>query len=196
MKTLTNIFIGRSGCGKGTQIEKLSEFLKENENTEIFHLEAGSRFRKFIKGGTYSSSLAREISEEGGLQPEFLSIWAWAGELIENFKKGQNLFIDGTPRRLIEAKILESIFDFYNIEKVNIVYLNVSREWATEKMKSRGRADDLEDCDIKKRLDWFDTDIVPVLDYYRAHKNHNFIEINGEQSIDKVHQDIISALDL
>ena len=97
---------------------------------------------------------------------------------------------------MIEAKILESVFDFYNIKKVNIIYLNVSRDWATNRMKARGRADDLEDHDIKKRLDWFDNELIPVIDYYRSHKNHNFIEINGEQEIDKVHEDIISTLDL
>jgi adenylate kinase family enzyme len=196
MNTLTNIFIGRSGCGKGTQIEKLTEFLKEDLGQEVFHLEAGGRFRDFISKDGYSSSLANQIAEEGELQPEFLSIWAWGGELAEKFQEGQNLFIDGTPRRLIEAKILESAFDFYNINKVNIIYLNVSKDWAIKRMKGRGRHDDLEMSDIKNRLKWFDEEVVPVLDYYRAHRSHNFIEINGEQEIDKVHQDILRALDL
>jgi len=196
MKTLTNIFIGRSGCGKGTQIKQLTDFVENKDWNKVFHLEAGERFRNFIKDTSYSSYLAKEISEDGGLQPEFLSIWAWGGELAKGFKKDQHLFVDGTPRRLIEAKILESVFDFYNIKKVNIIYLNVSRDWATNRMKARGRADDLEDHDIKKRLDWFDNEVIPVIDYYRSHKNHNFIEINGEQDIEKVHKDIISALDL
>jgi len=196
MKTLTNIFIGRSGCGKGTQIEQLTQLVESSDWKRVFHLEAGDRFRNFIEGKSYSAKLAKEIAEDGGLQPEFLSIWAWGGELAKGFDKDQHLFVDGTPRRLIEAKILESVFDFYNIEKVNIIYLNVSRDWATSRMKARGRADDLEDHDIKKRLDWFDDEVSPVIDYYRSHKNHNFIEINGEQEIDKVHEDIISTLDL
>jgi len=196
MKTLTNIFIGRSGCGKGTQIEQLTNFIEGTDWKRVFHLEAGDRFRNFIEEKTYSAKLAKEISEDGGLQPEFLSIWAWGGELAKGFKEDQHLFIDGTPRRLIEAKILESVFDFYNIEKVNIIYLNVSREWATDRMQARGREDDLEDCDIKKRLDWFDDEVSPVVDYYRSHKNHNFFEINGEQEISKVNKDIISSLDL
>lgn len=196
MKTLTNIFIGRSGCGKGTQIEKLTQFIENEDWNRVFHLEAGERFRNFIKDNTYSSDLAKKISENGGLQPEFLSVWAWGGELAKKFKKDQHLFIDGTPRRLIEAKILESVFDFYDREKVNIIYLNVSRDWATKRMKERGREDDLEDHDITKRLDWFDEEVSPVIDYYRSHKNHNFIEINGEQTIEKVHEDIVSALEL
>ena len=117
MKTLTNIFIGRSGCGKGTQIKQLTQSVESQDWKRVFHLEAGDRFRKFIEEESYSTKLAREISDDGGLQPEFLSIWAWGGELAKGFKEDQHLFIDGTPRRLIEAKILESVFDFYNIEK-------------------------------------------------------------------------------
>lgn len=196
MELLTNIFIGRSGCGKGTQVEMLSELISKNDSHDIFHLEAGGRFREFIKENNYSSRIAKEIADSGGLQPEFLSIWAWGGELIRGLKKDQHLFIDGTPRRLIEAKILESAFDFYEREKINIIYINVSRDWAIERMTGRGRADDLEKDSINARLDWFDNEVVPVLDYYRAHKNHNFIEVNGEQSIEKVHEDIVRALDL
>lgn len=196
MEPTTNIFIGRSGCGKGTQIKKMTELIQNKKLGDFFHLEAGERFRDFINDEHYSSRLAKEISREGGLQPEFLSIWAWSGELIENLEKDQHLFIDGTPRRLIEAKILESAFDFYGRTKVNIVYLSVSKEWATERMQSRGRSDDLEIDDINARLKWFDDEVVPVLDYYRSHKYHNFIEINGEQSIVKVHEDIAESLDL
>lgn len=196
MELLTNIFIGRSGCGKGTQVDMLSDLISKQKLGEIFHLEAGGRFREFIKENNYSSRIAKEILDDGGLQPEFLSIWAWGGELIRGLKKEQHLFIDGTPRRISEAKILESAFDFYGRNKVNIIYINVSRDWAIERMHGRGRADDLEKESINARLKWFDDDVVPVLDYYRAHKNHNFIDINGEQPIEKVHEDIVRALDL
>jgi adenylate kinase family enzyme len=196
MNVKTIIFIGRSGCGKGTQVEKITEHLKENDNKEVFHLEAGQRFRNFINEGTYSSFLAKRVSEEGGLQPEFLSVWAWTGELINNLDKHTHLMIDGTPRRKDEALILGSALSFYERTDIDIVYINVSREWATNRMHERGRADDIEDSDIKNRLDWFDDDVVPVLDYYRAHKSYNFHEINGEQEIEKVYGDILKSLDL
>ena len=196
MNLKTIIFIGRSGCGKGTQVDQLSQYIKEHDNRSIFHLEAGNRFRNFINEDTYSSILAKHIADEGGLQPEFLSIWAWGGEMIKHVEKHQHLFVDGTPRRYIEAKILESAFDFYGRNEVDIVYINVSREWATKRMKARGRHDDKDAKDVTARLDWFDDDVVPVVDYYRAHKSHNFHEINGEQSIEKVHEDILGSLDL
>ncbi|HMO78981.1 MAG TPA: nucleoside monophosphate kinase [Candidatus Paceibacterota bacterium] len=196
MELLTVIFIGRSGSGKGTQIEKVSSYVKSVDQRPIFHLEAGESFRNFIKDGTYSSNLAKEVNDRGGLQPEFLSVWAWTGEIVRKFGPNQHLFIDGTPRRLSEAKILESVFDFFDRKKVKIVYLNVSRNWSIEKMKNRGRNDDKEMSDILARLDWFDSDVVPVLDYYRSHRVHEFIEINGEQSIEDVNKDILIGLEI
>jgi len=196
MDLKTIIFIGRSGCGKGTQVTKIADFLKENDTKNFFHLEAGDRFRYFIKQPYYSSQLSKEIAETGGLQPEFLSVWAWTDKLTRDFKENEHLLIDGTPRRLSEAKILESVFEFFNRSKVDIVYLNVGREWATEKMKNRGRSDDQDIKTILTRLDWFESDVVPIIDYYRAHRSHKFHDINGEQEIDKVHQDILKSLEI
>ncbi len=194
MNLQTTIFVGRSGCGKGTQVEKLIEYIKKNDKRKIFHLEAGDRFRSFIKKGNYSAKLANEINEVGGLQPEFLSVWAWGGEVVKGLKEDQHLFIDGTPRRLIEAKVLESLFDFYGRQHVDIVYINVSRESAIKRLQARGRGDDQEMSDILNRLDWFDDDVVPVLDYYRAHKSHTFHDINGEGTVDEVYAEMIQSL--
>lgn len=198
MNLQTLIFIGRSGCGKGTQVDKIIEYIKSSDDAkrEIFHLEAGERFRSFIKEGTYAADLANEINEIGGLQPEFLSIWAWGGEIVRKLKPNQHLLIDGTPRRLREAQILDTALDFFDRPKTQIIYLNVSRDWSIERLQQRGRKDDVEMSDILARMDWFDNDVVPVLDFYRAHRSHNFLDINGEQSIEKVHQDILAALEI
>jgi len=196
MNLQTIVFIGRSGCGKGTQVEQFKNFLKNNDEREIFHLEAGDRFRSLINEKNYTSQLAKEVADKGGLQPEFLSIWAWTDKMVHSLRKDEHLMIDGTPRRLSEAKILESVFEFLNRTEVNIVYLNVSRDWAIQRMKERGRDDDKHLEDVIARLDWFETDVVPALDFYRAHKSHKFHEINGEQEIDKVSEDILISIGL
>ena len=68
--------------------------------------------------------------------------------MVQGLNKDEHLLIDGTPRRVIEAKILESVFDFLDRSNVNIIYLNVSREWAIQKMHDRGRNDD-------KKIDYY-----------------------------------------
>lgn len=196
MNLQTIVFIGRSGCGKGTQVEQFKTFLQQNDHRNSFHLEAGDRFRAFINEDTYTSHLSQEVSKRGGLQPEFLSIWAWTDKMVYHLNQDEHLLIDGTPRRLSEAKILESVFEFLDRKEVAVVYLNVSREWAIQRMHDRGRTDDKKIEDVIARLDWFETDVVPVLDFYRSHRSHAFHEINGEQEIGKVHQDIVKSLGL
>ncbi|MFW5887616.1 MAG: adenylate kinase family protein [Bacteriovoracia bacterium] len=195
MNNQTYIFIGRSASGKGTQINKMIDFLKQKGESDFFHLEAGNSFREFISRDGYSEKIAREISEKGELQPEFLSIWAWGNEIVEKFAGNKFVFIDGTPRRLVEAKILESALDFYNLNNINIIYLQTSRQCSIDRMKNRKRKDDIKEESIQERMNWFEREVSEVVDYYRAHKNHNFIEIDGEQSIEKVHQDIIDSID-
>jgi len=46
------------------------------------------------------------------------------------------------------------------------------------------------------RLSWYETDVKASIDYYRTNPNCKFITINGEQSIDKVHEDIVKATGL
>lgn len=196
MNLKTIIFIGRSGCGKGTQVELLIDYLKKNDTRPVFSLDAGAKLRSFIKEKFYSSELAYENAEQGKLQPEFISIWAWVSALLENLQRDEHLIIDGTPRRLGEAGVLESVFEFFQRENIEIVYINVSRKWAIERMQSRGRMDDQNMKSINTRMDWFESSVVPVIDLYRAHPHHNFHEVNGEQSVEMVHKNIMSVLGL
>jgi adenylate kinase len=54
------------------------------------------------------------------------------------------------------------------------------------------RADDTPEG-VKKRLQIYQEETIPVLDFFR--KENLLVEINGEQSIDKVFEDIIKNLE-
>jgi len=193
MEPKTVIFVGRSGCGKGTQVEILSKTLSEKTGQKVFHLEAGSHFRKFIGEPFYASRLAKKINDEGGLQPEFLSVWAWSEELVKNLNENDHLIIDGTPRRLAETKILESALDFFNRKKVEVIYMNVSNEWSIARMVERHRVDDVP-ASMKKRLAWFDTEVMPVINFFRESQRYSFFDIPSERSIEEISQDITNQL--
>jgi adenylate kinase len=193
MQEQTFIFIGKSGCGKGTQADLLTKYLNEKDPLKkVFHLESGDRFRQFIASGdTCASKRALEINQEGGLQPEFLAIWIWSDLLIKNLCGGEHLIIDGTPRKLHEAPVLETALEFFKREKPHVVFLNVSDEWATERMTDRRRGDDFAKS-IQKRLEWFKSDVFPLVEYYRNNNAYSFLEINGERSVEDIHQDIVN----
>lgn len=190
----TVIFIGRSGCGKGTQAHIFKNRLATQDTQHpILYVETGQYFREFIREGTYSSYLSKQAYENDERQPNFLACWMWSKVLIEELTEGMHLIFDGAPRARAEAEILTTALRFYKREEPVVIYINVSREWSEEKLLKRGRSDDLNLEKIDKRLDWFDRDVVPAINYFKSDPFYRFIEVDGEQSIEKVHSDIIAA---
>lgn len=194
MTPQTFIFIGRSGCGKGTQTDLLKKALKERDPAgEILYIETGANFREFMKGEKFSNSLARKIYESGERQPDFLAIWMWSHVIIDKFKGIEHLFFDGITRSLPEAETFTTAKEFYGRD-VTVIYLNVSREWSEKRLLARGRSDDQSLEEIRKRLDWFDRDSYPAVEYFSVHKGYNLLDINGEQSVEEVHNEILTKL--
>ena len=190
------IFIGRSGCGKGTQVDLLMKVLKEKEPTrDILYIQTGKEFRNFIQGPNETQTMSKKINDVGGLQPEFLAIAMWVRPLVDEYKKGEHLIFDGTPRKYDEAGVLDSIFNFYGFKKPIVVNIEISPEESLKRLLLRKRLDDNEE-DIKKRLAWYETDVVPTIDFYRNNPNYNFIEVPGERSIEEIHADMMNRLGL
>lgn len=190
----TFVFMGRSGCGKGTQAKLLMEHLaKESPEHSVYYLETGQKFRDFLNAPYHASVLAKKIMDAGERQPDFLAIYMWSHLLVENMKGDEHLVLDGTPRSLVEAQALGTALSFFNRADARIIHINISREQAEERLRARGRGDDAE-SGIQKRLDWFDRDVVPALEYYRAHPEYHFFEINGEQSVEAVNAELMRAI--
>lgn len=189
----TFIFLGRSGCGKGTQAELLSTYIREQdtEKRDVFYLESGAQFRDFISQSNYTAKLSRAVMQRNELQPSFLAVHIWSHLLIERMDQTKHLIVDGTPRLLEDTKIFDSAMRFYERKMPTVVYINVGNDWARERLIDRKRADDLAAEGIEKRLAWFDKDVMPTIEYFRTNPLYRFIEVNGEQSIESVHKELI-----
>lgn len=190
----TVIFIGRSGCGKGTQAALLRERITKHDldKRKILYVESGDRFRHFAAGESFSSKLSKEIYERDERQPDFLAALMWGGMLIEQLDDDMHLIFDGVARSRPEAELLTTALNFYKREAPTIIYLNVSRKWSEERLLSRGRSDDVDISKIDKRLNWFDKDVMPAIEYFKQNLYYRVIEVNGEQPINKVHTDILT----
>jgi len=191
----TFIFFGRSGSGKGTQARLLEKHLEENTRNDALYIQTGQKFRDFTENGNYTSQLTKEILDSGGLMPEFMPIWVWSDELVNNYTGEEHLILDGIPRRVDESPILDSALKFYKIKKPIVVYLNVSRERAFEMLKDRGREDDTDEY-INSRLDWFETNSLPAIEYFKDNKDYIFLDINGNQSIADTNKEILTKAGL
>ncbi len=195
MDLQTIIFIGRSGAGKGVQSALLQKFLDEKTpNVPIIYFETGQYFRKYMQSGGYTWDRARGTIVKGERQPDFLAVWIWANNFIEKVKGGEHLIFDGTPRSLWEAKMLHTALPFYERIRPTVIYLDISREVAEKRLRSRGRADDVDSDAILRRFAWYEKDVVPAVDFYREDSAYRFLEINGEQAPEDVHQEIVAHL--
>lgn len=188
------IFIGRSGCGKGTQAKLLIDAVKSRKDEHVYYVSTGDEFRKILESGTYMSGQLKSIVGRGGFAPSFAAVLMWATAIMRDLKENDHILIDGTPRSLSESNVLDTVFPFFDMKPI-VIYVNTSREWASDRLRSRGRHDDTEEG-IKSRQDLFESDILPILDMYKKRGTPRVIEINGEQHIENVHEDIKKALSL
>jgi adenylate kinase len=196
MTPKTFIFFGPSGAGKGTQARILIDHLQSvDPERKTLYIETGRRFREFMTEASFTSMKTKELIDGGGLLPEFLPIWLWSEYFVRHVSGDEHMILDGLSRRAHEAPILNSAMKFYNREKPYVIMIQVSREWAREKLLARERGDDkLEQ--IEKRLDWFENNVLSAVEYFKNNEFYNFITVNGEQSIVEVNKELMSKLGL
>lgn len=192
----TFILVGRSGSGKGTQAKLLIEELMKRESSRpVLYIETGERFRAFISGDTFSARRSNEIYKTAERQPDFLAVSMWAEELLEKVETGEeHIIFDGTPRSEGEARMLTTALAFYKRPSADIIHLDVSRGFSEARLHERGRSDDKTAANVKARLDWYDTDVVPALGYFRKNGTYRVHDIRGEQAIAQVHKEIIEKI--
>ena len=70
--------------------------------------------------------------------------------------------LDGFPRNIEQAKILESERIFVS----KVIFIDTPQSICYSRLQKRGRFDDTEDC-INKRFDSFYQDTLPLLNYYK-----------------------------
>lgn len=191
----TFIFIGRSGCGKGTQADLLEAYLKENdsEKRDVYHVITGNFLREIAKGTSLTSEITRDLLAKGLILPEFLAISLWGKFFADNFKGHEHVITDGMPRKLPEAILLDGAFKFYGREKVVVIFINLSYDSAVKRLLLRKRGDDTQTA-IEERLKFYDSEVAPVIDYYRHNPDYIFLEIDGEPDIPTINKDIMGRL--
>jgi len=197
MKPNTVIFIGPQGSGKGTQIEKLTNVLKEKDPIRrVVDIQTGRRFRSLAaKHETFAERKIADTLDMGALQPDFLTYILWGQAMLDQLDQISHLLMDGFPRTLAQAEVLEEAFTFYERHDLQIINLDTPEEVVRKRMLERARTDDSEES-IETRLRLYREDTLPVLTYYRRRPNTTVHNLNGVDSIDGVHQQILKALNI
>jgi len=161
----TILLFGAPGAGKGTQGKILGEI------PGFFHLSCGEVFRT-LDMATELGRVFYEYSSRGELVPDDVTIKMWqqnmhAQTVLSRYKpKADLLVLDGIPRSVSQAKLLEKHLDVLLV--VHMVCPD--KEEMIKRLRRRAlkenRADDAREDVIRRRWDVYEQETFPVLDYY------------------------------
>ena len=184
------IFYGSEGSGKSTQAKMLAEKL------ELPYLGSGDLVRFYAKKDQgIMGNICREALSKGHYVADSEMFVLWKGRLKE--KDAQNGFIiDGFPRNHTQALFLDEKIDKYGKSVDHVFYLEVSESESLNRLLKRGRKNpDGSNHDtqekIKTRLKIYHEQEEDVINYYKKQKL--LTTINGEQTIEQIHQDILKV---
>ncbi|MEI6765973.1 MAG: adenylate kinase [Bacteroidota bacterium] len=186
---LNIIIFGAPGTGKGTQSENIINKYR------LVHLSTGDIMREEIKAGSEIGKLAKQYIDDGLLVPDsviFKNLYYRASR-----HTNPNGFIfDGFPRNITQAGTLDSVLNHKSIPISMVLYLDVTEEELFNRIKIRSahsnRTDDNVEV-IRKRIVVYNTQTLPLLDYYA--EQGKLLRINGMGTVEEVFGAISSAID-
>ena len=182
--------LGPQGSGKGTQAQRIKA------TYGIPHIATGDMLREMRELDTPVANELRAVLDRGDLVDDELMI-----ELIrERLSRGDTLggfVLDGFPRTMPQAEALDDllgelgrdldvVFDFQVPER------EVVLERLLARAASEGRSDDTPEA-IQRRLELYDRETAPLVDYYRTHQA-NVVGIHADRSVDEVFHEIQDSL--
>lgn len=193
-KPLVVCVLGKAGSGKGTQVNLLKERLNLN------YIGSGELLRNRKLKNDFTGKKIASVIDKGGMSPSTIVFSLWISEL-EKFKNLENIngiLIDGSPRKILEAYLINEAIEWYEWkENFKVILIDISDEEAFKRLAKRaeieGREDDTR-AGVEKRLAWYKKEVLEVIEFYK--KKGLLIEINGEQEVEAVYNEIIEKLNL
>lgn len=182
------LLMGPPGAGKGTQAKKLERALG------LPQVATGDLFRENLKNETDLGQLAKRYMDKGELVPDEVTV-GMVRERLSRRDCANGAVLDGFPRTVAQAEALETLLQEMNGRLSVVVSIKVPQDVLVARLLQRaeieGRADDNEET-IRNRMRVYHDQTAPLLDYYDA--KGILVEIDGEQTIEAVHEDILAAV--
>lgn len=178
------ILIGPPGSGKGTQGKLLAPLLNYN------YLSMGSTLREHAKW----DSKIKKMIDAGKIIPDDM-IRKIVNETISDMPQAKGLILDGFPRDIAQAIVLDEAIFKYKVDKVVGIFLDVPKSSVMGRLKKRkgkeARADDHPEV-IETRFLEYDQKTHPLVAYFEKH--HKLVHINGDQPAEDVHAEILKRI--
>ena len=182
------VLLGAPGSGKGTQATRLKEHL------QVPHISTGDLLRAEVAAGSKLGREAKAVMDCGNLVSDEILL----GMLEERLARpdaANGFILDGYPRNLAQAAALDQLLARIGQPMDFAVQLEVPTDLLVERIAGRataeGRADDSPES-VRNRLDIYDCQTAPVIDFYRQHGKLTVVD--GVGSLDEVFTRVIEAL--
>jgi adenylate kinase len=206
------VLFGKPGAGKGTQAPLLANYLK------VPTLATGDVLRAARRAGTPLGKEAQSFMDRGDLVPDSVILGILREELAQA-PYANGVILDGAVRTVPQAKGLRTMLGSLG-RKVNAVLaLDIENEEIVRRLSSRTVCEQCQTpytgkepgtiCDkcggilirrkddepeaIRTRLEVYDTDTAPVLDWYKRNGDR-VVVINATGSVDDITQRILKGL--
>lgn len=184
------ILFGPPGCGKGTQSEKLIH------HYSLRHLSTGDLLRLEMKQQTPLGLEAKKFADQGNLVPDEIMI-GMISTVLDAYPQVGGFLFDGFPRTVAQAEALDKLLELKKTTIGRVLFLQVDEEELIKRLLHRGltsgRADDTNEEILRKRLQVYKTETLPVAGHYK--KAGKVEDINGEGSIEEVFERLTTAID-
>ena len=178
------IFLGPPGAGKGTQAQIISE------NYQIPHVSTGDILRAAVAQKTPLGKQAKDYMNRGELVPDDLILNLIQDRLsYEDTVKGW--ILDGFPRNVSQAAFLEELLAKLDQNADCVLNLEVPDEVLVSRLLERKRKDDNEET-IRRRLEVYHQDTVPVIDFYQ--QRDALKTIDGNRTMEEVTEQLSEVI--
>jgi adenylate kinase len=185
------LVLGPQGSGKGTQAKRIKAMYG------IPHIATGDMLREMKELPTDLGRELKETMDRGDLVSDELMIRLIRDRLSRGDTLG-GFVLDGFPRTMPQAEALDELLRELGRDLDIVFDFQVpDREVLTERMLGRaaeeGRSDDTPEA-IARRLELYDRETAPLVDYYRTHQA-NVVGIHADRSVEDVFHEIERSLE-
>jgi len=169
MRYKTVLLFGAPGSGKGTQGKILGAI------PGFYHSACGDVFRTL----DLQSEMGRtfwQFSSQGKLVPDEFTVKLWKNfihgmEMVNQFHPETELLVlDGIPRNTKQAELLEDTIDVVKVIHLHCTNMAKMVERLRRRALRENRLDDASDEVIRHRLEVYEKETRPILDFYPATK--------------------------